>query len=1164
MRPLDPRLVRHLAPARVALTGVVAAGLAAAGLVVVQAVAVTGLVVAALPGARPDGHLGGHGVGAWALLVAATLLARGVVGWLGDLAAARAAGRVGTALRRRLLTAVLADPRTAGEGRADGATAVLLTRGVAAAEPYLTRYLPTLVLAAVLPPLVLVVLATQDLLTAAIVAVTLPLVPLFGALVGLATRDRAAEQWQAMGVLSGHFLDVVRGLPTLVAHRRARAQSGRIGALTERYRRASLATLRVAFASSAVLELVATLSVALVAVTVGVRLAGGHLDLSTALLVLLLAPEASWPLRRVGAEFHAAAEGVATFEAATALLDAVPPADPGVAAPAGAALVLDGVGLTHVGRRVPALPPVHAVVPAQGLIVVTGPSGCGKSTLLALLADQVPARATRVGSLLVASEGRVHGVAVHGAAWRSQVAHLPQRPLFCSGSIAANLRLAVPAATDAQLWEALAAVALAERVRDLPGGLDADVGEDGAPLSAGERARLALARIMLAVTVGGRRWVLLDEPTAHLDALTARVVLDAVVALARQVAVVAVAHDAALVDLADHRIDLPGPLARPESAGVAAAPDEEDDADDLPPAAQDPADPPGPTARRLAALLWGAGALGALASASGVALTATAGWLIVQAADRPPVLTLLVAIVGVRAFGLGRPVLRYVERLRSHDAALRLLTRRRVEVYDAIVPLVPARLGVAGRRGEVLASLVDDVDAVVDRELRVRLPLRSAVGVTTLATGVAALLLPAAGLVVGLGSLLACGGAWALAHLGVRRAEPDAVAARTALSAAVVEAVTIAPELRAWQAEDAGAGAADRASAATASASLRAAAGPATARLWILGVAGATVASVGVVGSTATARGAVSGPVVALLTLLPLALLDVWLPLADAGALAVRTRAAAARLERWRRQAPAVRETVTVPAPTGPTDPTGLAWRGARARWTSDGPTLPPLDLVLEPGERVALVGPSGCGKSSAAALALRFLDPRHGRVELNGTDLRSLALDDVRARVGLVDDDPHVFATSVLENVRLARPGASRREVAGALREARLGAWLDDLPDGLDTMLGTGHADVSGGERARIAIARALLADAPVLVLDEPTAHLDPPTARALAHEVLAGPRRRTVLWITHAPIGLDLVDRVVRMAGPGAEPATHRADIPAFGPRGSSVPEGRRASDG
>jgi ATP-binding cassette subfamily C protein CydCD len=188
------------------------------------------------------------------------------------------------------------------------------------------------------------------------------------------------------------------------------------------------------------------------------------------------------------------------------------------------------------------------------------------------------------------------------------------------------------------------------------------------------------------------------------------------------------------------------------------------------------------------------------------------------------------------------------------------------------------------------------------------------------------------------------------------------------------------------------------------------------------------------------------------------------------------------------------------------------------------------------------LVGPSGSGKSTLAALAMRFLDPVSGEVTHGGRPLRDLALDDVRRVTGLVDDDPHVFATTLVENVRLARPGATDLEVAQALVEARLGPWVAGLPDGLDTWLGDGHAGVSGGERARIAVARSLLADQPVLVLDEPAAHLDHATATELAAEVLGDSRRRSVLWITHADVGLDLADRVVHLADPVFSPALTR----------------------
>ena len=1100
MRPSDPRLREQLAPARRQLLGVVTAGVVGSLLVLGQARVVTDLVLAALHGGDVTA------AGAW---VVGVLVLRGLVSWAGDVLAATAAARVGTSLRRRLVATAGDRPQTGSSGE----LAALVTRGVAAAEPYLTRYLPALVLAVVLPPLAVIAIAGQDLLSAVVVLATLPLVPVFGVLVGLATRDRAREQWRAMASLSGHFVDVVRGLPTLVAHRRARAQSARIASITDRYRIASLGTLRIAFASSAVLELVATLSVALVAVTVGVRLAAGSLDLRTALVVLLLAPEAYWPLRRVGAEFHAASEGVATFEAAHVAL-ATAEHDRGLApqSPAGGDLVLDQVSLTFPGRSAPALAPLSAVVPARGITVVTGPSGCGKTTLLSVIATLL---APTTGTI------RVGGTAVSGAAWQRQVAWLPQRPVFVSGSIADNLRLGAAEADDAALWSALRKVALEERVRDLPGGLGCGLGEDGATLSAGERARLAMARVVLSQ----RPWVLLDEPTAHLDPVTERVIADTVLELAATRAVVMVAHRPAMIALADRVLSL-------TAVGVPAR-----DAPLVPPTRPatvvPPVERPAPTPEDgVARTLAISTVLGALASASGVALTATAGWLIVQASTRPGVLTLLVAIVGVRTFGLARPLLRYVERLRSHDAALRLLARRRVQVYDAVVPLTPGRLG--RRRGDVLASIVDDVDSVVDRELRVRMPARSFAIVAALATLVAGVLLPSAGLAVALVCLVSGLGGWTLARLGASRAERDLVVARAALSTSVLETVQIAAELRMWQrmgrAADVVVTTSDRIGRDRRSAAIWSGG----ARALVLTATGVGVAGIAALAADASSRGELSGPMLALLVLTPLALADVAAPLADAGATSVGTKAAAERLARLERTPPAVRDTVATATPTS----SEVRVDDVRARWSSDSPLTGPVSFDLGAGERVALVGPSGSGKSTVAALLLRFLDPVGGDIGLGGAPLRAMSLDDVRRRVGLVDDDPHVFATTLAENVRLARPEATDLEVAAALRQARLGDWLDDLPDGLDTWLGDGHQTVSGGERARIGIARSLLARQPVLVLDEPAAHLDHPTAARLVTEVLTGPRNQAVLWITHGGVGLDQVDRVVDL---GTETTGH-----------------------
>jgi len=755
--------------------------------------------------------------------------------------------------------------------------------------------------------------------------------------------------------------------------------------------------------------------------------------------------------------------------------------------------------VTYPGRTVPALAHLTVALPARGVTVITGPSGCGKSTLLSALAGLLPPTGGSV---------TLDGRPCTGASWQSQVAWLPQRPVFLAASVADNLRLARPDATDDELWDALGQVALAERVRHLPGRLDAEVTEDGTALSAGERARLALARVVLA----RRPWTMLDEPTAHLDDLTERIIADTIVELGRTGAVVVVAHRPALVALADHVLALSAPPRHvvPPAPPVAGTPA----------ASAEPEHQPDPGRR---ASLWSSIVLGSLASSSGVALTATAGWLIVQASTQPPVLTLMVAIVGVRLFGLARPVLRYAERLRSHDTALRMLAERRVQVYDAVVPLTPGRLG--RRRGDVLASIVDDVDSVVDRELRVRLPVLGYAGVVALATVVAALLLPWAGVVVAGVALAGTGTGFLLARLGAGRRERVGVGLRAELSAAVVEVTQVAPELVMWQAEEAAGRRVAAVGRRLTGAGVRASRWLGAARGVVLLSSGAGVAAMAWLVSPAVADGRLSAPMAALLVLVPLALAEAATVVVDGGALSARTDAAAARLHRLERRSPAVRDLAGGPLPAS----SAMALNEVSAGWERGRPCLDGLSLELGLGARVAVVGRSGSGKSTLAALMLRFLDPVAGTVTLGGTRLDDLALDDVRRRVGLVDDDPHVFASTLVENVRLARPSATDADVEVALRRARLGAWLDSLPDGLHTWLGDGHAQVSGGERARLAVARSVLADQPVLVLDEPTAHLDHATAVELAHEILDAPGGRSVLWITHEPVGLDLVDRTI-----------------------------------
>jgi ATP-binding cassette subfamily C protein CydC len=524
-----------------------------------------------------------------------------------------------------------------------------------------------------------------------------------------------------------------------------------------------------------------------------------------------------------------------------------------------------------------------------------------------------------------------------------------------------------------------------------------------------------------------------------------------------------------------------------------------------------------------------AAALGALTVIFGTGLMATAGYLISRAAERPAILSLTVAIVGVRLFGLARPLARYLERLASHDLALRVLGRVRVRVYRRIEPLAPGQLE-GYRHGDLLARMVADVDALQNLHLRAVGPPLVALLAGGVAVGVAAAFLPAAALVLAAG--LVAGGVAVPALAGAlgRRAGRRQAAARGELSAELVELLRAAPELVAYGAEEAALARLRRADRALVRLARRDALVGGVADGAGLVVVGATVAGVLAVAIGASADGHLDRVLIATLALLALASFEAVQPLAAAARELSATLAAGRRLLELVDRDAAVVDPATPAAP--PRWPFTVALEGIRARYApGERPALDGISLRLEPGRRVALVGASGAGKTTAVSLLLRFLDPEAGRVTLSGRDLRAYRQEDVRRAIAVAGQDSYVFAASVRENVRLARPDAGDGEIELALRRARLWPSVARLPDGLDTPVGEDGRELSGGERQRLVLARALLADAPVLVLDEPTAHLDPATARDLVRDVFDAAGDRSVLLITHRPEGLDRVDEIIRI---------------------------------
>lgn len=1065
-----------------------AAGSATALLVVWQAWLLAHMIAAAgEPGDR-SGLAPAFG------LLGLVLLGRAGLSWLTTWLAHRSAAAVKSQLRNEILAARLSRPSS------DTSTAhlvTLVTQGLDALDGYFSQYLPQLMLALTVPLITGAAVLFADWRSAVILALTLPLIPLFMALVGWATETQVRRRWRHQTRLASHFADLVTGLPTLQVFSRARAQAE--GLLrTERANRAeTMHTLRISFLSAFVLELLTTLAVAIVAVTIGTRLVYHGVDFTTALFVLVLAPEVYLPVRQVGVHYHNSADGVAAAESAFAEIDRA--AEQGLAgepADRHPGLVISEV--SHRYHETVALAPVSLSLAPGEVVALTGPSGAGKSTLLlALLGLLNPTEGQ------ISLEGR--GLATTGIeAWRRQLAYVPQTPGMVAGDVADNVRIGWEPACDQEVRQALARAGAA--------GLDTDtpVSDDGEGLSAGQRRRVAIARALLRIDHGAR-YLILDEPTAGLDADAEATVLASV--RASGAGVLVVSHRPAVLAAADRVVRIPLPdqtvdaqqRAEPLNSTPPVPPDT-----DLPAAV--PARPvtwwrlvrellgevPGGRWRLGLAVLLAAGA-----SAASVALLGVAAWLISKAAQHPPFLELSVAAVGVRFFGISRAVLRYLERLVGHDLALRMRSALRLRSYRAL-----ARTTLLGRRhGDLLVRVVADVEAIQDVLVRVVLPFAAAAVVIAGTTAMLGRFSPAAAAVLLATAVLAGLVVPVWAQRASRAADQTVTPLRGELGNRVHEAVRAGVDLVVYGAQrpylERIRGIDQR---------LRQAEQQATGVRAV--AAGAQVVAAGVavlaglwIGGQAVAAGQLGPRLLAVLALTPLALHESLAGLSQAAQSLTRARAGLDR----------VRAILTAPpvgrgdAPAQVSDTARLTATGLSIGWPGRAPVAAPIDLDLAPGQAVAVVGPSGAGKTTLAATLLGLIPPLAGRLDRLG-------------RIGYLAQDAHIFATSIAENVRIGNKDATDQQVQAALAGAGLA-----LP--ADRVVAERGATLSGGEARRLALARLLAGRYDLLVLDEPTEHLDPETAVALIDDIWAGLGTRPVLVLTHDPEVVARCHQVVRL---------------------------------
>lgn len=1110
------------------------------------------------------------GIG-WGL---AGVVLRSVTVWAQGVAARRAALGVKEELRSALLARALRNGARA-TGPADGGLAVLATRGLDALDSYYTQFLPALVNCAAIPLLLGARILFADWVSAVVIVLTVPLVPLFMVLIGRYTEDNVRAAQASLSRLSAHMLELAKGLPVLVGLGRATAQRKALEDISEEYRSRTMGTLRTAFLSALALELIATISVAVVAVFIGVRLVHGDMPLEAGLLALILAPDCYLPLRELGTAHHASDDGRAALAETTAVTSAPEPrplpageaetrgveADGGAAPEAAACggVTVTALTVTYEGRSAAAVGPLTFTAPRGGITALDGPSGTGKSTVLGVLAGTI---GDGVGTTVT---GRLSGLGSAGVAW------VPQHPVMVQSTVLDEVVLYLAGGTptaeadEAAARECLLAAAAGHLADRNP-----------AELSPGELRRVALARGLARIRTGATV-LLLDEPTAHLDGASAAQVEAAILALRGRITVIMVAHDARTRALADHVVPVsargitqpsapasggpggPGiPSALETRRGAAgsglalAAGGDAGTATDrpagIPAAGSRTAGAKAPATGLLLARLLapvggqfiGAAAVGTLAALFAVALSGLSGWLIIRASEQPPILYLLTAIVGVRFFGIGRAVLRYWERLLVHDAVFATLTRVRGRLWESL-----SRRALSLRRllqgGNVLGSVISDVDTVRDLLPRVVLPPVTAAAVAASALAATGLLVPAAlpavASAAAAGLLLAPAAAlWAdrksaMAEQrlrdGVLRRTAAALDARAELHANGV-AATVLAELAA---EDRAATRASQQSA------------------WAEGLGQAITTAACGVAALATAvlaapqvlDGSLPPATAAVIVLLQLALVEPYAAMTTAvrqfpafrnvvrrigrsGAFDGEPSAATAHT--------AADGVVRLDARAGGAP--GLELEGVAAAWPGGDAVFTGLSAAAGPGRWLAVTGPSGAGKSTLLSVLLGFLPPAAGHVRVTG-------------RAAWCPQEAHLFDSTLRGNLLLGRPATedpdtAGREMAAALAAVGLSGLVSRLPAGLDTRIGPGGSFLSGGERQRLAVARTLMTGAEVILLDEPTAHLDADAGRAMLADLRSGLADRTVVLVTHNVADIRPEDDLLDLSRPGVPGAAHR----------------------